>query len=59
MMLDDNYSSFRRNGVKYILIKGIDLFKDPYYMDIICIIKVPRVHKRGYTVNNWVQPLII
>ena len=45
-MTDDNDSIFRRNGVQYILIKSINLFKNQYNMDISCIIRVPRVPKR-------------
>ena len=57
-MTDDNDSSFRRNGVQYILIKSIELFKSPYDMDILCIIRVPRIPKMEYIVINWVQPHI-
>jgi hypothetical protein len=57
-MTDDNESSFKSNGVQYILIKSIDLFKNPYKMDTLSIIRVTRVPKRGYMVVNWVHPHI-
>ena len=34
-MTDDNDSSFSRNGVQYILIKGIDLFNNPFNIRIL------------------------
>ena len=33
-MTDDNDSSFRRNGVQYILIKSIDLLRNLYNMAV-------------------------
>ena len=57
-MTDDNDSSFRRNGVLYILIKSINLFKNQYNMDISCIIRVLRVPNRLYIVIKWLQPIL-
>ena len=41
------------------MIRTIDLFKNPYNMNILFIIGVPRVPKRAYIVNNGVLDHII
>ena len=44
-------------GMWYILIKGINWLKNPNNMDILIILRAPRVPKR-YILINGVQPHI-